>query len=490
VALAPEDAEAHSNLGMTLRGLGRQEEAEASCRQAIALKPDYANAYNHLGNTLRDLGRLEEAEASYRQAISLKPDFVDALSNLLFSQSSRAFDSALHLKEALHYANAISKKISSRFTEWSCVKKPQRLRIGFMSGDFKNHPVGYFLEGLLTQLNPSSVELFAYPTHFIEDELTARIKPCFASWTPLFNKSDKEAARLIHNDGVHILIDLSGHTAKNRLPIFAWKPAPIQISWLGYWATTGVPEIDYLLGDPHVTPPEDDNQFTEKVWRLPETRWCFTPPDVDIEVSEPPAVNHGYVTFGCFNNATKVNDEVMALWTKILNAIPNSRLLLKAKQFRDQMARESIIQRFAAHGIDSKRISLEESEDRQKYFAAYNKIDIALDPFPFTGGTTSVESLWMGVPLVTLAGDSLISRQGVGVLMNTGLPDWIATDEDEYVAKAVAFSSDLKGLAKLRAGLRGHLLSSPLFNSSRFANHFEKAVWSMWELWKEDKIAL
>jgi len=299
-------------------------------------------------------------------------------------------------------------------------------------------------------------------------------------WKPIYGKTDEAAANMIYADGVHILLDLSGHTANNRLPMFGYKPSPVQVSWLGYFATTGLNEMDYLIGDPHVTPPGDDDQFTEKVWRLPETRWCFTPPDVDIEVSEPPAVNHGYVTFGCFNNAEKVNDEVVALWAKVLEAIPNSCLLLKAKQFHDQMVRESIIQQFAALGINSKRISLEEFEDRQKYFAAYSKIDIALDLFPFTGGTTSVESLWMGVPLVTLAGDSLISRQGVGVLMNAGLSDWVAADEEEYVAKAVLFASDLDKLASLRAGLRSQVLASPLFDAPRFARNIENALWAMW----------
>ena len=467
-------------LGAILKQTGRISESLVASQKSVQLMPQDSEAHSNLGNTLGDLGRLDEAEASYRQAIALTPDHADAHSNLLFFQSSCAFDSALHLKEALNYTNAISKKISSRFAEWSCVKKPQRLRIGFVSGDFKNHPVGYFLEGLLTQLNPSSVELFAYPTHFIEDELTTRIKPCFASWTPLFNKGDKEAARLIHNDGIHILIDLSGHTANNRLPIFAWKPAPIQISWLGYWATTGVPEIDYVLGDPHVTPPRDDDHFTEKVWRLPETRWCFTPPDVDVEVSAPPALKQDYVTFGCFSNLTKINDKVVELWAKVLDAIPDSRLLLKAKQLRDQLVRESIIQRFAAQGINGKRISLEESEDRQKYFAAYNRIDITLDPFPFTGGTVSVESLWMGVPLITLAGDSLISRQGVGVLINAGLPDWVAGDEESYLAKAIIFASDLDKLARLRANLRSQALASPLFDAQRFAQNFENALFEMW----------
>jgi len=265
--------------------------------------------------------------------------------------------------------------------------------------------------------------------------------------------------------------------------MFGYKPSPVQASWLGYFATTGLNEMDYLIGDPYVTPPKDDDQFTEKVWRLPETRWCFTPPNTDVGVSVPPALNNGYVTFGCFNNATKVNDKVVELWAKVLDAIPNSRLLLKAKQFDDQLVRESTIQRFAAQGVNSNRISLEGQEDRQKYFEAYNKIDITLDPFPFTGGTTSVESLWMGVPLVTLAGHSLVARQGVGVLMNAGLSDWIAENGEEYVAKVVLFASDLDKLASLRAGLRSQVLASPLFDAPRFARNIENALWEMWNQW-------
>jgi predicted O-linked N-acetylglucosamine transferase (SPINDLY family) len=262
--------------------------------------------------------------------------------------------------------------------------------------------------------------------------------------------------------------------------VFAYKPSPVQVSWLGYFATTGLNEMDYLLGDPYVTPPKNDEQFTEKVWRLPETRWCFTPPDVDVEVSVLPALNHGYVTFGCFNNLAKINDKVVELWAKVLDALPNSRLLLKTKQLRDQLAREGVIQRFTAQGINSKRITLEAPEDRQNYFSAYNRIDIALDPFPFTGGTTSIEGLWMGVPFVTLEGGSLVSRQGVGILMNAGLPDWIATDEDEYLAKAILFASNLDKLARLRVGLRSQALASPLFDAPRFARNFENALFEMW----------
>ena len=441
-------------------------------------------AYNNRGVALKDLGRLDEALASFNKAILLEPDFVDAYSNLLLTLNyTPDLDLSDHIATARKFGELVTEKAGPHFPDYQCLPTPEKLRVGLVSGDLRNHPIGYFLESVLSSIDPSKIELIAYPTAPTIDDLSERIKSSVSMWKPIFGQTDEAAANMIYADGVHVLLDLSGHTAGNRLLMFGHKPSPVQVSWLGYFATTGLNEMDYLIGDPYVTPPKDDEQFTEEVWRLPETRWCFTPPDIDVEVSAPPAVNHGYVTFGCFNNTTKVNDRVVALWAKVLEAVPDSRLLLKAKQLRDQMTQESIIQRFAAHGIDSKRIILEESEDRQKYFAAYNRIDITLDPFPFTGGTTSVESLWMGVPLVTLAGGSLISRQGVGVLMNAGLSDWVAADEEEYVAKAVLFASDLDKLASLRAGLRSQVLASPLFDAPRFARNIEQALWDMWNQW-------
>ena len=449
--------------------------------KAIQLKPDYAEAYSNRGNALKDLGRLDEALQNYDKAIQLKPDSLEAYSNLLMSLNYIPNLNVMdYIATARKFGEFVTEKAKTHFSDFQCLPVPKKLRVGLVSGDLRNHPIGYFLESILSSIDPSKIELIAYPTRPKVDDLSERIKPFFSMWKSVYDQNDEAVANLIYADGIHILLDLSGHTAGNRLPVFGYKPSPVQVSWLGYFATTGLNEMDYLLGDPHVTPSQDDDHFTEKIWRLPETRWCFTPPDADIEVSAPPALEQGYVTFGCFNNLAKINDKVVQLWTKVLEAIPNSRLLLKAKQLRDQTARKSIIQRFAALGINSKRISLEKPEDRQKYFAAYNQIDITLDPFPFTGGTTSVESLWMGVPLITLAGDSLISRQGVGVLTNAGLPEWIADDEESYLAKAIIFASDLDKLAKLRASLRSQVLASPLFDAPRFARNFENALLEMW----------
>ena len=523
IALKSDCAEAHYNLGITLQELGRLDEAEASYTQATALKLGYAEAYNNLGNTLQELGRLEEAAASFRQALDLEPDYAEAHSNLgivlhksgaleeaeascrkaialksdftagystlLFLQSSSNFEHTSYLKDALSYAKSIRGEISSRFSEWSCAREPERLRIGLVSGDFHNHPVGFFLEGLLAQFNSSSLELYAYPTKLLEDELTTRIKPYFSYWSPLLGKSDQEAAQLIHNDKIHILIDLSGHTANNRLPIFAWKPAPIQVSWLGYWASSGVPEMDYILGDPFVTPNNEAAHFIEKIWQLPESYLCFTKPNVALEVMPLPALSAGVITFGCFNKLVKMTDEVVSLRSKILNIIPGSKLFLKNDQLQYASERNKVLSRFAAHGIGADQLILEGPSPRAEYLASYNRVDIALSPYPYGGGTTSAEGLWMGVPVLTKRGDYFLSHLGESIAHNTGLSDWIAADEDEYIAKAVQFSSDLDGLMKLRAGLREQVLASPLFDAPRFARHFERAVWSMWSKWQETNLS-
>jgi len=389
-------------------------------------------------------------------------------------------DPAYAITMARKFGSLVTKNTQIRFSNYKGLLMPKKLRVGFVSGDLRNHPVGHFLEKVLSHINSDRIELTAYSTIIKVDDLSSRIKPFFSTWKSIYSQSDKDSANTIYNDKIHILIDLSGHTACNRLSMFGWKPAPIQVSWLGYFATTGLNEMDYLLGDPYVTPSKYDNHFTEKIWRLPKTRWCFTPPNIDIDVAEPPVLNNGYITFGCFNNLSKMNDKVVELWSKVLESIPNSRLLLKSKQFRDKSAQEDVIQRFNIQGIKSERITLEGPEHREKYFVAYNRIDIALDPFPFTGGTTSVECLWMGVPVLTLVGDSLVSRQGVGILMNIGLPDWIADNKKEYIEKSILFASDLEKLATLRSGLREQILTSPLFDAQDFAQDFENSLWEMW----------
>lgn len=352
-----------------------------------------------------------------------------------------------------------------------------------VSGDLNNHPVGYFLENLLAHLDRSRVEIIAYPTSTEADELTARIKPFFSAWKPLFALNDSAAANLIHADGIHVLLDLSGHTGHNRLPVFAWKPAPVQASWLGYWASTGVAEMDYMLADPYVAPQGEENKFVESLWRLPENYLCFSEPAHNIAVAPLPALTSGCITFGCFNKVDKMNDAVVALWAQLIKAVPGSRLFLKTPQLNDSALCNTTRQRFYEHGIEPERLVLEGGSPRAKLLETYNRVDIALDPFPYTGGATSAESLWMGVPVITHKGEDFLSRIGESICSNAGLADWIAADDEDYVTKAVLHASDLRRLATLRAGLRQQVLASPLFDAPRFARNFEAALWGMWQTW-------
>ena len=483
----PDYAEAHSNLGAALHDLGRLTEAEDSYLRALEIKPDFAMAHNNLGNSLKDLGRLLEAMACCRSALKIDPDFFMAHSNLLLNMNYQSEQpAALLLAEARRFGEQVAGKARC-YTDWHNAVEPERcLRVGLVSADLRDHPVGYFIESILTALSSQAsgrLELVVYSNHFITDAVTERIKAQCQEWYSVLGISDERLAQQIREDGIDILIDLSGHTAHNRLPMFAWKPAPVQVSWLGYFATTGVAAIDYLIADHWTVPEAEEAHFTEMIWRLPETRLCFTPPDVNIQVSPLPALGNGYVTFGCFNNLTKMNDEVVALWSRILSAVPESRLFLKAKQLSEAAVRQNVVSRFAAHGIAAARLILEGGSSRADYFAAYHRVDISLDPFPFPGGTTSVEGLWMGVPVLTLTGQRFLSRQGEGLLMNAGLPEWIAADTDDYVARAVLHTNDLPRLSALRSGLRQQVLDSPLFDAPRFARHFEAALRDMWVQW-------
>jgi protein O-GlcNAc transferase len=473
-------------MGAVLQSQGRFDEAVEYHRRALAIRPDYAQAHSNLGNALQDLGQLEGSLESTRRALEIQPDFTEAHNSLLFVYNYLADQPITHL---LAHARQFGDVVTLRARpaqSWKSTPEPDRsLRIGLVSGDFCNHPVGYFLDGVVAALalNAPSLELFAYPTRTCDDELSRRIKAGCNAWHPLIGLSDEHAAAEIGSDGIDILIDLSGHTAHNRLSMFAWKPAPVQVSWLGYFATTGVPAMDYFLADPWTLPAGEEGSFTEKIWRLPQTRLCFTPPRSNIDVSVLPALSNGYVTFGCFNNLTKMNDAVVALWARILNAVPQSRLFLKARQIKQDSARRQIADRFAAHGIEACRLVLEDYVPRENYLEAYQRVDIALDPFPYPGGTTTAEALWMGVPVLTLAGERFLSRQGVGLMMNAGLPEWVAVDAADYLAKAIAHAGDLQKLAALRAGLRPQVLSSPVFDAPLFAEHFEAALRGMWRTW-------
>lgn len=478
--IMPECPSIHNNLGGIYKDLMRFNNAKACYCRALELDPDYAEAHNNLGVIMNDVGDFDVAEASYRRALAIRSDYIEAHSNLLFTLNySTLHHISYYLEEACRYGQIVA-GMADRFTVWQCASKPTRLRVGLVSGDLRNHPVGYFLESLLGQITPSRIELIAYATNSKADVLTTRIKPYFSAWKTLAGLNDKAAASLIHGDGIHVLLDLSGHTVHNRLPVFAWKPAPVQASWLGYFASTGVQEIDYLLADKTGIPESQQGQFTETIWYLPDTRLCFRAPRPEVPLSDLPALQKGSITFGCFQNLAKIGDNVLERWGEIFSAIPGAHLRLQCKQLNDPAVRERLVHRLMQHGIHKDRVFLRGPVARDAYLAAYAEVDMVLDTFPFPGGTTTCEALWMGVPTLTLSGNSMISRQGCSLLMAAGLASWIADSEDDYVSKAVRLAGDLPQLASLRENLRNQMLASPLCDAPRFARHFEDALWEMW----------
>lgn len=459
--------------------MGRYSEAEQYFIQCIQQAPSYAEAHCNLGTIYQSINKFSEAVASYRAALRLKPNFYGAYSNLLFCLNYiKGLPAQYLLDEAKAFGSLVSSQARPKYGRWDAIKPRSILRVGFVSGDFKNHPVGYFLESFIGDIERNDIKLYAYSTQPTRDEHTDRIQRHFDVWRPVFGLSDKVAAELIHSDNIDVLIDLSGHTAHNRLAIFSYKPAPVQATWLGYFATTGLPEMDYIIGDPYLLPQPESIHFTERPWQLPSSWFCMTPPSL-IELQQLPALNAGHVTFGCFGNLSKVNDDVLDTWGKILIRAPTTKLFLKSNQLKDSTVVSDLISRFSQRGIDESRLILEGPSPRSNYLLAYKKVDLVLDTFPYPGGTTSVEAISMGVPVLTLRGDRFLAHLGESIVANTGLSELVATDIEDYVSKAFSYTSNLTNLQQLRETLRHKLASTPLFNTKQFASDIKAAFYAM-----------
>lgn len=481
LALKPGHARAYPALGQIFASRRRLDEAEALCRRTLEALPTRFEAHRDLGVVLAMQGRISEAAASCRNAVRLRPDDLGVRSALLFNLGYVAGEAPeTLLAEAKAYGREATRRAGSAFTSWTCAPDPQRLRVGIVSADLCEHPVGYFLESLVAGADSRRIEWVGYPALPVTDALSQRLRARTGGWQCLAGLSDEEAARRVHGDGVHVLLDLSGHTARNRLPVFAWHPAPLQASWLGYFATTGVEQMDWLLADPVGVPPDLQAQFTERIWYLPDTRLCFTPPHTDLAVAPLPALRRGHVTFGCFQALGKVNDEVLALWSRILSASSRARLRLQAASLTDPGTISALLERLRACGIDPARVDLVGAMYRGDYLAAHAKVDLLLDTFPYPGGTTTCEALWMGVPTVTLAGATMLARQGASLLCAAGLSDWVARSPEEYVTLASERAGDVTQLAALRARLREQVRASALVDARRFCRHLEDALWGMW----------
>ncbi len=353
-----------------------------------------------------------------------------------------------------------------------------------MSADFGYHPIGYFLAPVLPAHDRTAVEVFCYSAKPREDGMTRRLRAGADQWRSLCGVDDAAAAAMIAADGIDLLIDLAGHTAGNRLPLFARKPAPVQASWAGYIGTTGLSAMDALIACPRHMPPGSEAEAVERVIRLPDDYVCVLPREHAPEVGPLPALDAGFVTFGCFNNRTKLSDATLALWTRLLARLPDARLLLKTHQFDDARVRADLLAAFAAAGGDAERVILSGSARHFDMPGWYNRIDVALDPFPYSGGLTTLEALWMGVPVVTLGGgDRFCARHSVGHLTAAGLPDLIAADQDAYLDIAAGLAADRDALAALRGSLRGRMAASPLCDGPRFAHHLEAAYRDLWRGW-------
>ena len=478
----PNDAKTLSNYSVTLKILGKLTEAEAALKKAISKDPNYADAYLNLGNIYLDQGMITEAIASTQKVLAIAPNNVSAHDNLLFAMTySDAFTPEARIEIARAYGQLTKTLAHTPYTQWQVGAQDQRLRVGLVSGDLRQHPVAYFLKAWLAHVDLNNIELFAYSTDGREDATTATLKPYFSHWQSLAGHNDQSAAAIIHADQLHVLLDLSGHTGGNKLPLFAWQPAPVQASWLGYWATTGIEAMDYVLADPMGVPVEHQAQFTETIEYLPETRMCFTAPEQAPEVSGLPALRNGYITFGCFQNMTKVSDAVLKVWAEVMRGLPDAKLRWQSKSFADATIVHAMQNRLQACGIAPERVSLLGKVTREAYLAGYAKVDMVLDSFPFTGGTTTCEALWMGVPTLTLAGNTLIARQGASMMSAAGLVDWVVNTPEQYIAQALHFAKDTAQLAKLRAGLRAQVQHSALMDGKRFAQHMEIALRNMWQ---------
>jgi len=479
--LDPNNISALSNFSVTLNTLGQLTRAETYLKKAIALSPQFINAHINLCVNYLAQGRIKDAEQTCIRALEIQPDNLDAQSNLLFTMNySTDYSVEDCLKKAQQYGTYVSSVVDTPFATWRHEANPKRLRVGLVSGDLRQHVVAYFLENFVKNIDASNIELIAYSTSSQEDAVTADLKSHFSGWKSLVGLSDYAAAELIHNDGLHVLLDLSGHSSGTRLPIFAWKPAPLQVSWLGYFATTGLQAMDYFVADEVGVPASNQSQFVEKVKYIPDTRLCFTAPDVDIAVADLPALKSQYITFGSFQNMAKVTDEVLDLWAEVMLTVPNSRLRWQYKSFSDVAVANNLKARLEKRGIHTNRVDLLGAVTREAYLAAHHEVDVILDTFPFNGGTTTCEALWMGVPTLSIAGDRLIARQGASLLSAAGLAEWVAESKAAFLNKAQSYCSDLNSLAQLRTQLRAQVLSSPLFDGQRFTRNMEKALWDMW----------
>jgi len=482
-------SEAYNNLGALLLARHRHQEALAAIHRALEINPDNVEALNNLGNAFKDQGKLDEAVGAYHKGLMIKPDFSEVHSNLVYTLNFHpAYDMETiyheHVKWNQLHAAPLRKFITPHIHDQDWDRNPDRkLRIGYVSPDFRDHVVGRNLLPLFKEHDRKSFEVICYAQVIKADLLTEKFRSLCDQWRDIRGIPDEKVTQMIRNDGIDILVDLAMHMAGNRLPVFARKPAPVQATFMAYPGTTGLDTMDYRLTDPYLDPPNlFDAFYSEESIRLPDTFWCYDPLTSEPAINELPALKNGTITFGCLNNFCKINDGVLQLWAKVLSRTPQSRLLLLAPT---GALREDLSNKSKQAGVDPERLEFVGFQPRLKYLTIYHGIDVGLDSFPYNGHTTSLDSFWMGVPVVTLIGNTVVGRAGLSQLHNLDLKELAARTPEEYVDIATKLAGDLQRLGDLRRTLRQRMQASALMDAERFARNVEAAYRQMWRGYAE-----
>jgi predicted O-linked N-acetylglucosamine transferase (SPINDLY family) len=472
---------ANYNLAIVLTKLERLTEAQEHYRQEIAVNPTFAEAHSNLGNLLKNLGQLKEAEDCYRQALAVNPSYVDAYTNLLYTLAHNPdVPPEFAFQEALNFGKVAMNNVQPLVHSPANRDVHKKLRVGMLSGDFWNHAVAFFMEPLLACLDKNTFEWVAYYNNTKNDMITQKIKNHFTVWNEIAGLSDIQVAQKIANDQIDIIIDLSGHTDKNRLMALAYKPAPIQASWVGFPGTTGLPTMDYYLVDADWCPAGlFENYFVEKLVRIPSSG-TFESPDKNVPVVDTPALKNGHITFGSFNRSSKLTQCTLDLWCQTLNEVPSAKMVLG--NISDEPLQKQLEQEFSRRGVDISRLTFYAKKSIPEYLALHGEVDFILDTFPYNGGTTSCFAIWMGVPVLTYAWSSLAGRQGVSVLSLANLQDqFTANTEAEFINLAKSWSENIEELQSLRYQLRDRMQHGPKCKPENVARGLEKGLTMMWE---------
>ena len=484
----PAFAQAHNNYANLLKDEGQFKLAAEEYRLAIRHNPILAEAHFNLANVLMNTWHIEEALNLFEQLIKIDPQHAIGYSNYLYyAHYSNRFKIDDLYRMARNWEKAQFPDIAKRIEKLKFFNKPdseKKLKIGYVSADFCLHPVGFFIEGVFASHDKSAVEIYCYYNYPKQDAQTAYFVSQSDHWRDIHGVSDEQVEEMIRQDEIDILVDLTGHTDSNRLRVFAVKPAPVQVTWLGYCDTTGLQSMDYLLADEIVAPLDTNQKYSEAVWRLPECFINYVPRDYSPAISAYPSVTQATITFGCFNNLSKITEEMLELWSSILLRVENSKLLIKSPRFKDAEISERVAGILSKNGIKPDRIKLEyDFLEHCDFLGRYADVDIALDTSPYNGVTTTCDALWMGVPVVTMLGEHFISRNSASILTAVGLQELIATTQQQYIDIAIDLANEPDKRRSMKTCLRKQFGESALGDSRRFTRNLEDAYRKMWRKW-------